>query len=416
MEKKIIAALELAEHEVRLIVGQFYNGRLNILKVERVAHQGINNLNIVNKNSVREAILKAVANASSNLGSQITSVLVILPGFDLEVTNDVHSIAIEDRITRKDLASIYAKFLDRKTYKDRILINTILNRYHINGIATRKIPIDEKCYSVSVEANQFYSDMETSFAYIKLIESTGLKIIDIVIDDLALGKEASLYQASIEKPVIAINLDRFQTKLSLFDQGRLVTNIYLKNSFKKVFSKMRNRYDFDDRIIERLIYYNLDVNEVDPSSDPIFAWSTRSKDHSLSKLDISEFILDDVLEILEEILEVSTPIFEYKDSNILLTGEASIISGLDTVLAELTGRQVKHHIPSGFGVKNPALSTIVGAFYYYKDLEYYLEDISASVDLHDFYDKNIYKSIEEKEKMNTGSNNFTKKLKDLFVE
>lgn len=36
MDKQIFAALEIADHEVRLLVGEFFNTRFNIIKVERV--------------------------------------------------------------------------------------------------------------------------------------------------------------------------------------------------------------------------------------------------------------------------------------------------------------------------------------------------------------------------------------------
>ena len=35
-DKQIFAAVEAADHEIRLIVGEFFNTRFNIIKVERV--------------------------------------------------------------------------------------------------------------------------------------------------------------------------------------------------------------------------------------------------------------------------------------------------------------------------------------------------------------------------------------------
>ncbi len=36
-EKQIFAAVEVSDHEVRLIVGEFFNTRFNIIKVVRAA-------------------------------------------------------------------------------------------------------------------------------------------------------------------------------------------------------------------------------------------------------------------------------------------------------------------------------------------------------------------------------------------
>ena len=39
-DKQIFTAIEVADYEVRLIVGEFFNTRFNIIKVERVACDG----------------------------------------------------------------------------------------------------------------------------------------------------------------------------------------------------------------------------------------------------------------------------------------------------------------------------------------------------------------------------------------
>lgn len=416
MEKRIFAALELANHEVRLIVGQFDNGRLNILKVERVSHQGIKDFKIVNSSSVREAILKSIANASKNIGSQITSVLMLLPSKGLEINQDLKTLMIQERVKKNDLVNVYQSFFNQQVHKEKILVNVLINRFHINGIASRKIPLHEKCHSMSVEASQYFCDKDVVFEYLSLVESTGLKVIDIVIDDIALSKEASLLEKSIDHPIVVVDLERSSTKLTLFNKGQLLSNIYLKEDFEDIFKKMRQLYGFEDGIIERLIYYNLDVSEVAPSKDPIFAWSTKSKDHLLSKHDISEFVALDIIKLLNNIYETSKPIFEYGEAQFILTGEASLTSGLKEVLENISHKKVSLYRPNTFGIKEPSFSSLVGALYYYKDLEYYKEEIMSSIDEKEFYAKMIYKEKQIQEQTKSNTANFTKKIKELFVE
>ena len=62
MRKEIYAALQVASHEIRILVGEHHNHRLHILKVERVAHTGFKNNEIVNPESIIEAIKKAIVN------------------------------------------------------------------------------------------------------------------------------------------------------------------------------------------------------------------------------------------------------------------------------------------------------------------------------------------------------------------
>lgn len=416
LEKKIIAALEVQAHEVRLIVGQFYNGRLNILKIERVAHKGVRNFKIVNSNSVREAILKSIANASKNIGSQITSVLMLIPSKGLTVHQDLQTVLVNNIVKKEDLVHVYAQFQKEVVNENGILTNILLNKFHINGIASRKVPLNEKTHTLSVEATKFFIDKEMAFDYIKLVESTGLEVLDVVIDDLALAKEASLLEQSIHNPVIAVNLERNNTKLSLFNKGQLLSNVYLEHSFKGIFEKMHQLYGFKDDVIERLIYMNLDVSEVGASKDPIFAWSTKSKDHVLSKHDILEYIGGDVVKLLNEVYETSNPIFDYGEACFVLTGEASTVKGLESVLKSISKKEVYTYMPNTFGIKDPAFTSLVGSFYYYKDNEIYKETSSSSIDEKEFYEKMIYTAKEAKEVSKTSTANFTQKFKNLFVE
>ena len=66
--KEIYAALEIADHEVRLVVGEMFDSRLNILRVERAAGGGVEKREINDEKAVVAAIRKAAADASAALG------------------------------------------------------------------------------------------------------------------------------------------------------------------------------------------------------------------------------------------------------------------------------------------------------------------------------------------------------------
>lgn len=412
MEKKILATIEIADHEVRLIVGQFYNGRLNILKVERVPHVGIRNFKIVNSQSVRQAILKSVTNASENIGGEITRVLVCLPSVDLVVKSTVQSLSINQYVTEQNLKSLYNKITTEKMVDNRVLINANITRFHVNGLTTRKVPLNERTRELSAEADCYYVNKDVAFDYLKIIEQTGLEVLDVVIDDLGFAKESALFEKSIHHPVIGITLERMYTKLSLFNKGQLITNIYETNSINTIFEKFRDVYGFTQDISERLVYYNLDVSNVSPSMDPIFVWTTKKGEHTLSHKDVLDFVGNDMIQLLDHIHKVSTPIYDYGDIKFLLSGEASIISGLSEMLKSASNKDVTTYSPTTFGVKDPTFTSILGVFYHVKDTSIYHTEIPSSIDEAMFYQKNIHREIEEKTKEQT----FTGKLKNLFTD
>ena len=59
MEKKeIFASIEIADHEVRLVVGEFYETRFNILRVEKAAVTGVVDKRISDEQNVVNGIIK----------------------------------------------------------------------------------------------------------------------------------------------------------------------------------------------------------------------------------------------------------------------------------------------------------------------------------------------------------------------
>lgn len=414
MEKKIIAAIELADHEVRLVVGQFFNGRLNVLKVERVAHNGISNYTIIDPYSVKKAIQKAIDNASKNIGSTISSALVIVPGFNMTRINSVQTTSINGTITKEDLIKVEESFYKTDGPREKVLVNVLMNRYHVNGLATRKIPLNERCNELSVEADCYYCDKGVVFDYLKVVENAGVRVIDIIMSDIGLAKEASLLEQSISESIIATVFERDTITLTLYQKGQIMTNIILDAKLQTIFDKVMSTYNFDDAIAERLLYYNLDINDVSPSLNPIFAWSTKTGNHSLNKKDLLDLVGDDLIKILDEVHDVATPIFAMGDARYIVTGESSVIMGVVEILKTISQVEVSLYRPTTFGVKDPAFTTLLGAFYFYKDTEVFRSSITSSLDEAEFYRNAIYR--ESKPNSDTSTNSFTKRFKELFID
>ena len=56
-EKQVLAALEITDHEIRLLVGEYYNTRVNVLRTEIVPNNGMDGLAIKNRTIVVNAVV-----------------------------------------------------------------------------------------------------------------------------------------------------------------------------------------------------------------------------------------------------------------------------------------------------------------------------------------------------------------------
>ena len=410
MEKEILAALEIADHEVRLLVGQFYNGRLNILKVERVPHKGISSYSIVSESIVVEAVLKAIENASRNLGVVIEKVLLLVPGIHVKHSTKQMQIPITGKVSNMDIKRAYRELLNSEAMDDYVLTNVMMSKYFINGSSTRKLPLDERCSHLTIEADCYYSRQSVIFPYLSAVEAAGLKIIDIVLDDIGLAKEAALFESSIDKPIIAYTLSRSLSKMTLYYKGKLLSTDYDNQGFDYFMNHLQTELGVPSDVVSTLLYYNVNLLEDKPKEDPIFIWSEKGQTHTISSKDIHDVVNDELKVYLESLVARSEPIFSLGKPHILITGESSVIEGMPEHIEKVSETEVEKYSAMTFGIKDPSFSALAGAFYYYKDYEVFRYESDVSANRLEFENY-----ILEDERMDENES-MTQKLKKIFFE
>lgn len=410
MERQVIAALEITDHEVRLLVGQFFNSRLNILKVERVPHFGIQNATILNENNSIDAIKKAIENASRNLGVLIDRVLLVVPSISVKhVSRQLH-VPIIGRVSESDVRRAYAEISGLAAPDGYVLINTLPAKFFINGSSTRKLPINEKTDALTIEADSYYAKPAVVFPYVAMAEKAGLKIVDLVVDDIGFAKEASLFESSIDRPVIGITLGEKAVRMALFHKGAMLSNIIVDHGFNDFSKKIENHFKVPADVVARLLYNNVNLT-AKANADPIFMWSSKSKTYDLSQVDLMDLVGEDIKAFLLDIIDRCEPIHKLGEPRYIFSGESSVISGISEFVEKERGVDSSIYIPSSFGVKHPGLTSIVGAFYYYKDLAPYRNATLSSIDSTEFE-----RVVLELEHTLAKDDSITQRLKNMFFE
>ena len=188
--KEIYAALEIADHEVRLVVGEMFDSRLNILRVERAAGGGVEKREINDDKAVVAAIRKAAADASAALGCRIERVLLAIPSKRVTRVNQKVNVTIDDGTRTVRLFHIQSGYNKAITYRaadDLVLVNAGCIKYKVNGITSRKLPLGENCESFVMDMDLLYADKKTVYDYARCVELANLEIMDICLDSYAMA-------------------------------------------------------------------------------------------------------------------------------------------------------------------------------------------------------------------------------------
>lgn len=406
-EQDVQVGLEIADHEIRLVVGQFFNTRLNIMKVERVLSSGIHNAQIIDQAAVIQKIVSAVKHVEENLGLSIERVILSLPSIGLARYVRRINIPIDEKVSIKDIKTVYKEALNTEIPDHQALVNLAITKSLVNGITMRKLPINEPCDALSVDVDLLCADKEMVYRYVQTVEKAGLQVSEISLDSFALGKEASLFEKSLEQHLIAVKAERQSTSLSLFAKGKLVSTETINLGSKQIISAMVNHFNLPIEIADRLLHMNARLGMDHYPNTPIYLWSSDGKTHTLSEDDLMN-VIQPILNVwIEEIKTTIKPILESSSAKIVLFGESGEINGFDQLLATACQCECELYIPETLGVRSSALASVTGLFYVLKD-QTSLREFLSGVDM------GLFNQMLVKEKEIISDDTISGKFKGLF--
>jgi len=370
-KKEILASLEIINSEIRLIVGEFHNSRLNILKVERLATVGIKGVQIVDERAVIDTIYKAKMNVKRLLGVEIESVLLVIPAFDM-IKKSVRVGIIQQEFPKVEVALHHfedslSRVLDTPVDDGYEIVNSVVARFLVDGVISRKMPIGEEVSSLAVDIDLLCAKQEIVYQYAAIVESAGLKLLDISLDNYAICKEGSLLEKSINEYIILLRQEEEYSTLSLITKGRVMTCELEMMGLSKMIQPIIKKYKLPKEAIKKLLLNNSRFDEKKPMESPIYIWSDNDITKNISEKEIIEEIKPILIKQIEEFRNLSHQILEKENVSLVLTGEAVSIWGLKEHYEKAFGIPVREYRPETLGVRDSSLAAVSGIFYVYKD-------------------------------------------------
>ena len=388
MSKQIYAGLEVADHEVRLIVGEFYNTRLNILKVERVDCDGVKADRISDKTAVSESIKLALANVEKNLGIPVKKVILSIPGVNVSRAHIKEKVALNSvnkQATYHDIRRAMSAAMRHVNVPNNCeIVQVSCVKYYCNGISTRRCPIDETLDDLSILMDVYFADRNFMYDLVSSVENAGVSVMSIFLDGYAIGKEAALFEQSMDKYIILLDGQYHTTRLSLFSDGRLVNFMTLPLGLESMVEALDQRYHLGSKAATRLIKYNVRLNAELRSNQTCYVWADGDTTRTISEKAIFECIETPLKQWLEMVKKSIDPILSAGKAVVIISNDMAELQGISDCLSDTVDNEVKTYAPETLGIRNPSLTTAAGLFYAYKDLLEINGRNDASVDVNTF--------------------------------
>lgn len=413
IKKEIYASLEVADHEIRLVVGEFYETRFNILRVEKAPVSGVENKRIVDEQNVVNGIIKAVKQAEDALGYRIERILLAIPSVNVSRFNKRVTIipeASSKRIRLSDIQKGLNEAISFKPDPELELVNIGCIKYITNGITSRKMPLEEVSDVLLMDVDLLYANKENVYAYARCIERAGLEILDVCLDSYAMAQEAAVFEQTVDKYVILVDLARESTTLSLFTHGKLVNCEVLDEGYGKWLQVLQEQYHLSANVSFRLIQNTCTFLE-DASDSVIYIWSEAGGQKQLTEKEVVSAVVPYVKEWINLVNESCLPIVESGNVRYLLTGEGCEIQSLEQLIGTMNA-PAQVYVPQMIGARDCSYVTCLGLFYSWREQLSIRRDDRVSCDMSDV--ETVIESVGKKTHTDD-EGGFTKKLKSILL-
>lgn len=366
--RRIIASLDIGSDTIKLVVGEIFRNKLNILSALDTPSRGIKKGYIVNSESAIEALKELFDKAYATLGIRISKVIVSVPSYLTEcfLSEGVTTITNEDKIiSSKDIIRVLQGAVYNKINPSNELVTVLPTNYTINDIEIVKDPLNMVGDKLSAKAVVVTVPKKNVDSIIKSLERIGVETVDIATSPL--GDYYEFKNKENEKLVGAvINIGDETTTVSIFNRGILTKCEVIDIGGENIDNDLAYVYKLtksDARILKEKL--TLAHNRLAEPSENMTLTNREGDDVKINQYDSSEIVMSRLEEILNLCKKQINLLTKKEISYIIFTGGVTESKDFELVLESVFGdRTTLSHVPE-IGVRDNKYSTCVGLIKYY---------------------------------------------------
>ncbi len=410
--KEILGAIEFSDVEVRLIIGEFFKTRFNIIAIETEPCHGVSEFMINSKEAkdeVKAAINTVIERAHEHLHASVERLIIIVPPVGFKRYPLKVNVRCANGIVTKDDVNRSLKKAMRTNIDNNItIVNAVCVKYTCNGISSRRLPENEVANELIVDIDLLCADKTIVFDYVSLVEECGIEVLDISLDMYAICKEAVLFEQTVNQNLILIKSDYQTTSMALLSKGKLFNVEILYEGLMNIYDVVSKRFGLQFSHIDRLVKYNAKMQKDEYSDDVIFAWNDADgKSNTITEADLSSVVKDEIKKLAANIRNACEPILANGLVQIVMVGEGAKMDALVNEIQRTCGVAVKVYSPETIGARDTKYSALLGSIYGYRDANEFKDRKISSIDLYE-----LSESIEKRQ--DSEGESLTTKIKNLF--
>ena len=366
--RKIIASLDIGSNTLKLVVGEVFKNKVNVLACVTNPSSGIKNGFIVNPESAIEALEELFNKAKDMIGIPITKVIVAIPPLNLEcfMTEGASIIKSEDHIiTPKDVDNAIQDAVSKSVSPNMQLVSVSPAHFIVNDVDKVPNPLGIIADKIRVRSVIGVVPKKNIMGLTKCLEKIGVEVVDTILSSL--GDYYEFKTKDMQNKVGAIiNMGDANTIVSIFNKGILtgaeVINVggsTIDNDISYVY-----KVSHADAVYLKETLSLAHKNMAQPNESLIVENKAGDK-IKVNQYDISEVCMQRLEEILNLAKKQINLLTKKEISYIIVTGGVTESVDFSLVLDEVFNHKAKIGNVTEIGVRNNKYSTAFGLIKYF---------------------------------------------------
>lgn len=361
--RKVYTSVDLGSDSIKIMVGEIYNKKLNVLATSCVKSRGIKKGLIVNANEVLGTLKEAISEIENKLLITIDKVIASVPSYysSFEIVNgEVDILDEEFRISGKEIVSVLKNAITSKIKKDRELVTIIPIYFIVDGKKNIKDPKGLIAKKLGVKAMMVTTPSKNVQSIISIFHSIGIDVVDVNLGSIA--DYAEFKNNTTEAGLSAIiNIGYDITTVSLFNKGIIVNSEIIQIGGKNIDNDISYVFKIENsestKLKENFAVAHKKFSKVNETKECI----TVNKDLiSITQYDISQIVMSRLTEILKLAKKQSYLLTNREISYIIITGGTSEIPGMSYLVDEIFEDNAKLGNIDTIGIRNNKYSIVSG--------------------------------------------------------
>ena len=383
--KEVYASLDFGSSTLKLVVAEVINEDFHILYAKKVPSHGIEKGIIVDPEAAKEDLKVLIEDANEDLKAPITKVLLNIPANQCHIyaSSGSSKKLTEDKIiTSNDILKALKEAAKIDKGKDEQVATYIPVKYKYDSVEAEKIPVGKKASTVIVDALIITSAKSVFYPYLRVVEGSGLEVIEVCINSYAGAKEA-FDEASLFNGAVLIDIGNDTSTISFFENGFLQYIRVINSGSADLSRRIAAKWSITESKADlyKIKYGSCKVEATD--QDIVAVVENEDTKMTYRKSDLAMVLIEGVEVLMGKIADKLKKVGSLEDKKIHIIGGGGELPGIEEVASRVLGVPVETYRPQKIGVRDMSYVNNLGMIYFLLDRKIIFDDMGYSVDMPD---------------------------------